>query len=166
MKGKTKKSINGKVGIRGLTVFFLRFIAASLALFILHQKTGFLYMHIVAWGAKPLLAMFGRALVMERALEITGEISLNPAVYLSLVIALSGIPVRKKIRPALLGVAILTAANILTVFLVFMSFYMKNEALWMGTEFFNLTINFFLPLLLFFVLMPVRNLFPSNSLPA
>ncbi|HSG27336.1 MAG TPA: hypothetical protein VLA34_02560, partial [Candidatus Krumholzibacterium sp.] len=56
---------------------------------------------------------------------------------------------------------ILTAANILTVFLVFMSYYSGNEALWTGTEFFNLTINFFLPILLWFIFAPVRNLLPS-----
>jgi len=116
-------------------------------------------MRLIAWGAEPLLAIFGRELVMEHALKVTEEISLNPVVYISLVIAVSGIGWKEKIRPVVQGVLILSVANILTVFLVFMSFYMKSETLWTSTEFFNLTINFFLPILLWFVLMPVGRLF-------
>lgn len=141
-------------GLKGLLMFFLRFVAASFVLYLIYLKAGFIYMHIVAWGAKPLLAIFGRELIMKNALNVTEEISLNPAVYLSLVTATGGISWRRKIRPAAVGIAILTLANMLTVFLVFMSYYLKDEMLWTGTEFFNLTINFFLPILLWLLLIP------------
>ncbi|MBN2070690.1 MAG: hypothetical protein JW814_04465 [Candidatus Krumholzibacteriota bacterium] len=154
-EGQTERDGNGQ----SLLWFFLRFIAASLALFVLHMKAGFIYMRLLAWGARPLLAIFGQEIIMERAESIAAEVSLNPAVFLSLVIALSGVAARKKITAAIVGTAILTAANILTVFLVFMSYYMNNEKLWTGTEFLNLTINFFLPLLLFIILMPIKRLF-------
>ncbi len=146
-----------------LTVFFLRFLAFSTILYLIHLKAGFIYMRAVAWGAWPLLAVFGRKLVMENALKVTEEISLNPVVYLSLVAAVTGVSWKKRIRPALAGFLVLTAANILTVFLVFMSAYLKNEKLWSGTEFFSLTINFFLPLLLWFILMPTRDIFPFRD---
>ena len=146
-----------------LPVFFLRFLAFSTLLYLIHLKAGFIYMRIVAWGASPLLAIFGKKLVLENALKVTEEISLNPVVYLSLVAAVTGISWKKRIRPAVAGYLILTGANILTVFLVFMSAYMKDERLWAGTEFINLTINFFLPLLLWFVLMPIRDVFPFRN---
>jgi len=142
-------------------LFFLKFLGASLLLYIAYMKFGFVYMNIVAWGAKPLLGIFGKKLIMENAMRVTEEISLNPAVYLSLLVAVPGMAWRSRIRPAIIGVAILTAANILTVFLVFMSYYSGNETLWTGTEFFNLTINFFLPILLWFILVPVKNLLPA-----
>lgn len=139
--------------------FFLRFVGASLLLFSLHMKAGFIYMRLISWGAKLLLALFGHDIIMEKSNQITAEVSLNPVVFLSLVIALSGVSVKEKIVPAITGTVILTIANIITVFLVFMSFYMNNKILWTGTEFLNLTINFFLPLLLFIILMPLKRLF-------
>lgn len=153
---------NGK-RLGSLSVFFLRFLAFSTLLYLIHLKAGFIYMRVVAWGASPLLAIFGKKLVMANALKVTEEISLNPVVYLSLVAAVTGISWRKRIRPAVAGYLILTAANILTVFLVFMSAYLNDERLWAGTEFLNLTINFFLPILLWFVLMPVRDIFPFRN---
>ena len=146
-----------------LPVFFLRFLVFSTLLYLIHLKAGFIYMRAVAWGASPLLAIFGKKLVMANAMKVTEEISLNPVVYLSLVAAVTGISWKKRIRPAVAGYLILTAANILTVFLVFMSAYLNDERLWTGTEFINLTINFFLPLLLWFVLMPVRDIFPFRN---
>lgn len=147
----------------GIGRFFLKFLAASIVLYVLYIFAGSIYMKLVAYGAKPLLALAGRRLLMDHAMQVTEEISLNPAVFLSLLVAVPGMTWKERIRPALLGVAILTAANILTVFLVFMSYYLRNETLWTGTEFFNLTINFFLPILLWFVLAPVRNLLPGLS---
>ena len=141
--------------------FFLKFLGASLLLYIAYMKFGFIYMKIVAWGTKPLLAIFGKKLIMENAMRVTEEISLNPAVYISLLVAVPEMTWKSRIRPAVIGVAILTLANILTVFLVFMSYYSGNETLWTGTEFFNLTINFFLPILLWFILVPVKNLLPA-----
>jgi hypothetical protein len=157
--------MDGAAGKRfgSLPVFFLRFLAFSTLLYLIHLKAGFIYMRAVAWGASPLLAIFGKKLVLENALKVTEEISLNPVVYLSLVAAVTGVSWKKRIRPAVAGYLILTAANILTVFLVFMSAYMKDERLWAGTEFLNLTINFFLPLLLWFVLMPIRDIFPFRN---
>ena len=139
--------------------FFLRFIGASLLLFILHMKAGFIYMRLISWGANPLLSLFGHSIIMEKSNQISAEVSLNPVIFLSLVIALSGVSVKEKIVPAIMGTAILTIANVITVFLAFMSFYTNSETLWTGTEFLNLTINFFLPLLLFIILMPVKRLF-------
>jgi len=158
-------NMGGDAGKRfgSLPVFFLRFLAFSTLLYLIHLKAGFIYMRVVAWGASPLLAIFGKKLVMANALKVTEEISLNPVVYLSLVAAVTGVSWKKRIRPAVTGYLILTAANILTVFLVFMSAYLNDERLWAGTEFLNLTINFFLPLLLWFVLMPIRDIFPFRS---
>ena len=155
---------NGPSPVRSrgrLPAFFGRLLLASIILYLVWTKAGILYMYAIAWGAKPLVAMTGHRLVIERALKVTEEISLNPAVYLSLVIAVTGGPWRERIRPAVIGVAVLTAANIVTVFLVFLSAYTKSERLWTGTEFLNLTINFFLPILLWFVLMPKGDTLPS-----
>ncbi|MBN1165021.1 MAG: hypothetical protein JXB45_10620 [Candidatus Krumholzibacteriota bacterium] len=156
----------GKGTLRELLFFFLRFIAVSFVLYLVYIKAGFLYMQLVARAAKPVLALFGYELIMKNALQVTEEISLNPIVFLSLVTALAGVPIGRKVRSALLGVAILTLANIITIVLVFVSYYMRNERLWTGTEFLNLTINFFLPLLLWFILMPVRKIFPTAGLGA
>ena len=143
-------------GVKGVLLFFLRFLAASVILYLVYIKAGIFYIRVVAYGAKPLLAIFGHRLVMDRALAITEEISLNPVIFLSLVIAVSNIAIRIRLRAAAIGVLILTAANSVTVFLSFLSFYRGSEQLWSGTEFFNLTINFFLPLLLWFLLLPIR----------
>lgn len=151
-------------GAKGVLLFFLRFLIASAILYTVYTKAGVYYMWIVASGAKPLLALFGHRLVMDRALAITEEISLNPLIFLSLVIAVSNVSVRIRLRAAVIGVLILTAANSITVFLSFLSFYRGSEQLWSGTEFFNLTINFFLPLLLWFLLLPLRSIiFRSRS---
>ncbi len=148
-----------KKSAKPIFLFFLRFLGASIVLYLIYLKAGFIYMHLVAWGAKPILAILGRRLIMDHALKVTEEVSLNPVVFLSLVIAVPGISWRKRLSPALVGILILTAANILTIVLVFMAFYTKSEKLWSGTEFLNLTINFFLPLMLWFILMPVKELF-------
>jgi hypothetical protein len=149
--------------LKKVVLFFIRFIASSLVLYTVWTKVGIAYMYIMAWGARPLLALAGYDLDIERAKSISEDISLNPVVFLSLVIAVTGVPLSRRIRPAILGVVILTAANIITVFLVFLSFYTRSESLWSGTEFLNLTINFFLPLLLWFILMPKGDLLPSGS---
>ena len=122
-------------------------------------------MRIIFWGAKPLLSFFGYGLRVEQSDAISSALSLNPVIFLSLVIAFSGVPVKGKILPAVTGTAILTAANVITVFLSFLSYYMNNEILWAGTEFLNLTVNFFLPLLLFMILMPVKRLFFNDPSP-
>ena len=140
----------------GVLLFFLRFIVASTILYLIYAKAGTYYARVVAYGAKPLLALFNYRIVMEKALAITEDISLNPIVFLSLVIALAGVPIATRLRAALWGCIILTAANVITVFLAFLSTYSGSEELWTGTEFFSLTINFFVPLLLWILLMPVR----------
>ncbi|MDD3643185.1 MAG: hypothetical protein PHQ19_06980 [Candidatus Krumholzibacteria bacterium] len=144
-----------------LLAFFLRLLLASIVLYLVWTKAGIAYMYVIAWGAKPLVALTGHTLVIEQALTVTEEISLNPVVYLSLVIAVTGVPLKARIRPAAVGVAILTAANIATVFLIFLSHYRNSEQLWTGTEFLNLTINFFLPILLWFVLCPKGDTLPA-----
>jgi len=144
-----------------LPAFLGRLLLASIVLYVAWTKVGILYMYAVVWGAKPLVALAGHTIEIERALTVREEISLNPVVYLSLVIAVTGISWRDRIRPAVVGIVILTAANILTVFLLFLSTFLGSERLMTGTEFLNLTINFFLPILLWFVLSPKGDTLPS-----
>jgi len=145
---------------REILLFFLRFLAVSIALYAVYAVPGKFYTRLIALLAGPLLSVFGYELVMEMANKITEDISLNPIVFLSLVAAVGKIPWRAKLRAAVVGVAVLTALNSLTVFLVFVSSYRDSEALWTGSEFLSLTINFFAPILLWLVLLPVRSVFP------
>jgi len=149
-------------GMKGILVFFVRFIIVSLALYIAWMFIGRYYTLIVAYGAKPLVALTGNTLNVARALRVTEEISLNPVVYVSLCIAVTGVAWRERIRPALIGVLIPTAANIITVFFMFLSASTGSEQLRTGTEFLNLTVNFFLPILLWAMLMPKGDLLPVN----
>ncbi len=149
--------------MKRILIFFVRFIVVSLVLYTAWMFLGRFYALIVAYGAKPLVALTGNTLSVERTLKVTEEISLNPVVYVSLVIAVSGVAWKEKIRPALLGVLFLTAANTITVFFMFLSAFTKSEQLWAGTEFLNLTVNFFLPILLWALLMPKGDLMPVNS---
>ncbi|MCK4236703.1 MAG: hypothetical protein KAX38_06265 [Candidatus Krumholzibacteria bacterium] len=158
-----EKENRGMWGGLGVLFFFLRFLAASIALYLVYTMVGTYYAKLVAYGAKPLLALFKYKIVIEKALAITEDISLNPVVYLSLVIAVAKVPVVTRLKAALWGVLILTAANITTVFLAFLSAYEGSEQLWTGTEFFGLTINFFLPLLLWILLMPIKLTFPLRG---
>jgi hypothetical protein len=154
-------SVDRKAGAgRWITVFFIRFVVASLLLYILYLRFGEHYARLIAHGASPLLALFGRKVIMSKAMLVTEDISLNPVVFLSLVFAVMKIPAVRKLRGAVTGFVILTAANSLTVAMAFLSYYRGSEALWTGTEFFSLTINFFLPLLLAFVLLPVIPVLP------
>ena len=148
---------------RKILVFFVRFIVVSLVIYTAWMFLGKFYTLIVAYAAKPLVALTGNSLDVERALKVTEEISLNPVVYVSLVIAVTGVAWKEKFRPALVGVLILTAANIITVFFMFLSAFTRNEQLWTGTEFLNLTVNFFLPILLWVLLMPKGDLMPVSS---
>ncbi|MFO7916095.1 MAG: hypothetical protein R6U43_10460 [Candidatus Krumholzibacteriales bacterium] len=147
---------------RWILVFFIRFLFASIILYLLYMKLGIYYARLICHGARPLVALFGHRVMVSRALLITEDISLNPVVFLSLVIAVTNIPVMKKVRGAVIGVVILTLANSLTVSMAFLSYYRGSEALWTGTEFFNLTINFFLPLFLAFALLPVKSALPAG----
>lgn len=148
--------------MKKMLVFFVRFIVASLVLYTSWMFIGKFYTLIVVYGAKPLVALTGNSLDVERALLVSEEISLNPVVYVSLVIAVTGVPWKERIRPALIGVLILTAANIITVFFMFLSAFTRSEQLWTGTEFLNLTVNFFVPILLWVLLMPKGDLLPVN----
>jgi hypothetical protein len=145
---------------REILLFFLRFLAASIALYLIYVVAGRFYTRFIALLASPLLSAFGYELVMDKANAITEDISLNPVVFISLVIAVGAIPWRAKLRAAIVGTAILTALNSLTVFLAFASFYRNSERLWTGSEFLSLTINFFVPILLWLVLLPIRSAFP------
>ncbi len=149
--------------MKKILFFFVRFIAASLVLYTSWMFIGKFYTLIVAYGAKPLVALTGNSLDVDRALKVTEEISLNPVVYISLVIAVTGVAWRERIRPALIGVLVLTAANIVTVFFMFLSAFTRSEQLWTGTEFLNLTVNFFLPILLWALLVPKGDLMPVSS---
>ena len=160
MNAEPERTEVARWGGREILLFFLRFLAASLVLYGLYLVAGRYYAHAIAFIAKPLLAVFGFKMIMETALKITEDISLNPVVFLSLVIAVGKISWLRKLRAALIGVAILTAANSLTVFLAFVSSYRNSERLWTGTEFLSLTINFFVPILLWLVLLPIRSVFP------
>jgi hypothetical protein len=152
-------------GFRAVLFFLLRFVAVSAVLYLIYTKWGIYYMKLVAYGSEPLLSLFGYEMVLERALKVTEQISLNPLVYLSLVSAVGGVAFARRLKAALWGIAILTVANIATVFLAFMSFYRNSEQLWSGTEFLNLTINFFLPLLLWIIFMPVGEIFSIRAKP-
>ena len=143
--------------LRLVLVFLLRFLAVSIPLYLVYTWVGSYYTRLVAYGAKPFLSLYGIELTIGRALVITEEIALNPVVFLSLVLAVQRIGWLKKLKAAALGMAILTVANIVVVFLLFMSAERHSEKLWTGTEFLNLTINFFLPLLLWFLLLPLRS---------
>jgi len=156
MDDELKKSPAG-IG-RIAAFFFLRFLAASIPLYLLYVVAGIHYMKLVAYVSKPLFSLFDLDLSMQRALTVTEEISLNPVVFISLVIATSRIGASRKIRAGLLGFVILTLANSVTLFMVFLSDSRGSERLWSSTEFFNLTINFFMPILLWIVLLPVVSL--------
>ena len=160
MSGGIEKSTPPRGAAREILFFFLRFLAASVALYLIYLAAGRFYTRLIALLASPLMSAFGYELVMEKANAITEDISLNPVVFLSLVIAVGAIPRRAKLKAAAIGVAILTAANSLTVFLAFASFYRNSERLWAGSEFLSLTINFFVPILLWLVLLPIRSAFP------
>lgn len=160
-----ENSTNATRGFRGVLFFLLRFIAASIILYLIYVKAGIYYMKVVAYGAKPLLSLFGYEIILERALKVTEEISLNPVVYLSLVSAAGGVTFLRRLKAAIWGVVILTIGNSVTVFLAFLSYYKNSEQLWSGTEFLNLTINFFLPLLLWIILMPVGSMFSFGAKP-
>jgi hypothetical protein len=153
---ETKKAGGGRWAL----LFLLRFLAASILLYLLYLWGGKYYALIIAHGCRPVLALFNRPVIIGKALSVTEEVSLNPVVFLSLVIALMNIPAARKIRAGIIGVLILTAANIATVSMAFMSYYQGSEALWTGTEFFNLTINFFLPIFLWLALLPVIQALP------
>ena len=148
--------------MKRILIFFVRFVIVSLALYTAWMFIGKFYTLAVVWGAKPFVALTGNTLNVERALKVGEEISLNPIVYISLVIAVTGVSWKERIRPALIGVLILTAANIITVFFMFLSAITKSEQLWAGTEFLNLTINFFLPILLWALLMSKGDLLPVS----
>ena len=151
---------NHKVGREAL-FFFLRFLVTSVVLYIPYDRyVAVCYSRLVAFIAKPFLALFGCKMIMEQALRITEDISLNPIVFLSLVIAVGKIPWRSKLRAGALGVGVLTIANALTVFLAFMSEQRNSERLWTGTEFLYLTMSFFVPILLWLALLPIRRAFP------
>lgn len=139
-------------------VFLLRFLAVSIPLYILYIWLGSYYTRLVAYGAAPFLSLCGIELEIDRALSVTEELSLNPVVFLSLVIAVQRIGWLKRLKAAGLGIVILTVANMIVVFFLFMSAARQSEGLWTGTEFLNLTINFFLPLLLWFLLLPLRSI--------
>ena len=149
--------------MKRILIFFVRFVIVSLVLYTAWMFIGEFYTLAVAWGAKPLVALTGNTLNVEQALKVSEEISLNPVVYISLVIAVTGVAWKERIRPALIGALILTAANIITVFFMFLSAFTRSEQLWAGTEFLNLTVNFFLPILLWALLMPKGDLLPVSS---
>ena len=152
---------------REILLFFLRFLAASIALYLLYYFViGRYYVRFIALMAKPALAAFGYKFVMDNAVKITEDIALNPFVFLSLVAAVGRISWKAKLRGACLGIAILAVANALTVTLAFVSNYRQSEAWWTGTEFLSLTNNFFAPILLWLALLPIRStfsLFRDNS---
>jgi len=151
---------------RDILFFFLRFLAVSAVLYALYYYVflGKSYMRLIALLADPMLRLVGIPLVMEHALRITEEIALNPIVFLSLVIAVGRIAWRPKLRAGAIGVAILTLVNALTVFMAFVSDQRKSETDWEATEFLGLTIGFFLPIALWFALLPIRQAFPFFTL--
>lgn len=150
---------------RYTALFFVRFVAASIPLYLLYVVAGTHYVKLVAYVAKPLFALSGLELAMQRALAVTEEISLNPIVFISLVLATMGIRASRRIGATVLGFVILTLANSITLFLLFLSASRGSERLWSGTEFLNLTINFFLPILLWMALLPIPSIASSLRWP-
>ena len=146
---------------REMLLFFLRFLGVSIFLYALYYFVmGEYYVRLLALAAKPMLSLFGYEMIMEKAVGITEEIALNPFVFLSLVAAVGRISWRAKLRAALIGLIVLAALNAATITLAFVSNYRQSEAWWTGTEFLNLTNNFFLPILLWLALLPIRSAFP------
>jgi len=142
--------------VRDIFLFFLRFLAVSIVLYVIFETLGVgrLYSMLIAYIAKPFLSIMHYRMVMDKALSVTEEISLNPVVFISLVIATAGLTYRERLKAIITGFLILTAANALTIFMVFLSYYKRSETLWAQSEFLNLTINFFVPILLWFALVP------------
>lgn len=168
MKGRAVKikeyfrnTENAGIG-RWILVFIVRFTAASLLFFILYILGGSYYAKLIAYGSKPVLAVFSHDVIVEKAMNVTEDIAINPVVFFSLVAAASGIRLKRKLQAAALGFLILSAANILTLSTAFLSFYENSETLWSGAEFLNLTINFFLPILLWFALLPLEKVLPPG----
>jgi hypothetical protein len=160
MSENAAKSPAPRGAAREILLFFLRFLAASIVLYLLYYFViGKYYVRFIALMAKPALAAFGYRFVMATAVKITEDIALNPFVFLSLVAAVGRIPWKAKLRGAGIGIAILAVANAVTVTLAFVSNYRQSEAWWTGTEFLNLTNNFFVPILLWLVLLPIRSTF-------
>lgn len=139
-------------------VFLLRFLAISIPLYIADRWLGPYYMKALAYGAKPILALFDIEMTVASALSVTEELSLNPVVFLSLVVAVPRIGRTQRLRAGAIGFLILAAVNIIVLILLATSRAVDSEKLWTGTEFLYLTINFFLPLLLAFLLLPLRSL--------
>jgi hypothetical protein len=145
-----------------IAAFFARFAAASVLLYTIYMLAGGYYARLICQLARPVLAIFGRRVIISKALLITEDIALNPVVFLSLVAAAANVPLPKRLQGAVAGFAILTALNAITVALAFLSYYRSSEALWTGTEFVSLTINFFVPVLLAFVLLPGKAMLPPS----
>jgi hypothetical protein len=142
---------------KDVVVFLVIFLAVSLMLYTLYIFFGDYYLRIVALAAQPLLSIFGYKVIMGRLVLIRDEISLNLIVFLSLVIATWKIPVIKRLKAAGWGFLILTAGNSIVAFLTFLSAHKGSESLWTGTEFLNITINFFVAILLWFILLPIKS---------
>ncbi len=148
-------------GAREVLAFFLRFLAISVALYLVfYLLAGRYWVRLVVLVAGPMLSAFGHDIVLETAMKIAEEISLNPLVFLSLIAAVGRVPWAVKLRGAAIGTAILVVANALTVTFAFVASYRGSEGWWTGTELLNLTNNFFVPILLWLVLLPVRSAFP------
>lgn len=161
MSMETREGRAQATSAREILFFFFRFLGVSIALYLFYYFViGSYYLRFIALLAKPMLALFSYELIMERAVSITEDISLNPFVFISLVAAVGRVPWRKKIRGGAIGIAILVLANALTVTFAFVSSYRQSEAWWTGTEFLDLTNNFFMPILLWLTLLPVRSAFP------
>jgi hypothetical protein len=146
---------------REILLFFFRFLGISIALYLLYYFViGQYYLRFIAILAKPMLTAFGHRFIMEKAVGISEEISLNPFVFISLVAAVGHIALRRKLLGGVIGIIVLVLANALTVTFAFVSDYRQSEAWWTGTEFLDLTNNFFMPILLWLVLLPIRSAFP------
>ncbi|UCF05071.1 MAG: hypothetical protein JSV33_14300 [bacterium] len=165
--GGSRPEVPERFGFMGsakeIFFFLLRLLAASIILTLIFRWVGRYYTWLIAHGAGPLLSLFGYEIVIERAYKIIEDISLNPVVFLSLVIAVTRVRIAVRLKAAAWGIVILTVLNMVTVFLIFLSAYKGNDRLWTGTEFLNLTINFFLPILLWFLLMPLRTIVPFGN---
>lgn len=160
-----RKTVGSSAAVwRTVGAFFLRFLICSIVLYsIFYLFAEKHYVRIIALIAKPVLSALGYEIVIEKTMKIAEDISLNPLVFVSLSIAVAGIPWKARLRGTLIGILILFAANAVTVSLVFIAAYRQSEGWWTGAEVLNLTNNFFVPILLWLVLLPIRSAFPFFS---
>ena len=79
---------------RDIAAFVLRFLAISIALYVLfYLFAGAYYVRLVALIAGPMLSAFGHSIVLRGVQRIAEDITFNPIVFLSLAAAVGRIAI-------------------------------------------------------------------------